>query len=109
MQRAFPGFFASRRNYDVVAGRDADGTRRSGVLEQSWRIGGASPAELLAMETFAADPSLSQVRTACHEDHGGVPPGGAIVHYQGVDPRLGPLAKYAVLESVDEQRRGHAA
>lgn len=41
-----PGFFASRRNYDVVQGIDRDGRPRAGVLEQSWRIGGASPAEI---------------------------------------------------------------
>lgn len=34
---AFPGFFASRRNYDVAQGRDADGREWSGVLEQIGR------------------------------------------------------------------------
>lgn len=37
----FPGFFASRRNYHIGQGRDAKGRFKSGVLEQSWRIGGA--------------------------------------------------------------------
>ncbi|HEU4814261.1 MAG TPA: DUF3182 family protein [Xanthomonadaceae bacterium] len=110
MQRAFPGFFASRRNYDVVAGLDARGTHRSGVLEQSWRIGGASPAELLAMEAFAANPAVVRVRVSCHEAYGDcTPPAGATVHYNGDDPRLGPLTKYAVLLAVDERAHGHAA
>ena len=110
MQRAFPGFFASRRNYDVVAGLDVRGTRRSGVLEQSWRIGGASPAELVAMEAFAADPALTRVRAACHEAYGEAdPPPGAVVHYRDTDPRLGPLTKYAVLESADREVHGYAA
>lgn len=110
MQRAFPGFFASRRNYDVVAGRDARGALHSGVLEQSWRIGGASPAELLAMEAFAADPAVVRVRASCHEAYGDcAPPAGAVVHYHGHDPRLGRLAKYAVLLAVDERAHGHAA
>lgn len=39
---AFPGVIASRRNYDVVHGLDAHGRPRTGVLEQSWRVGGAS-------------------------------------------------------------------
>jgi Protein of unknown function (DUF3182) len=43
----YPGFMASRRNYDVGQGIDADGRRRSGVFESSWRIGGASSAELV--------------------------------------------------------------
>ena len=52
VEAAYPGFFASRRNYDVVAGLDAWGQRRCGVLEQSWRVGGASPAELVALAAF---------------------------------------------------------
>ena len=51
--RAFPSFFASRRNYDVVQGRDEQGRRLSGVLEQSWRYGGASAAEVAALKAFA--------------------------------------------------------
>ena len=46
---AYPGFLGSRRNYDVAWGQDGDGREYSGVLEQSWRFGGASPAEILAM------------------------------------------------------------
>jgi hypothetical protein len=38
----YPGFMASRRNYDVAQGIDSDGRRRSGVLESSWRAGGAN-------------------------------------------------------------------
>src|SRR5204863_189054 len=40
----FPGFMASRRNYDVGQGLDAEGVRRSGVFESSWPSGGASTA-----------------------------------------------------------------
>jgi hypothetical protein len=42
----YPGFLASRRNYDVGQGIDGRGQWRSGVLEASWRSGGASTAEL---------------------------------------------------------------
>ncbi|HEY9359982.1 MAG TPA: DUF3182 family protein, partial [Xanthobacteraceae bacterium] len=38
----YPSFIASRRNYDVGQGIGADGRRRSGVLESSWRAGGAT-------------------------------------------------------------------
>ena len=55
----FPGMFASRRNYDVAQGVDARGQWRSGVLEQSWRIGGATGAEIAALEAFRADPALA--------------------------------------------------
>jgi len=34
---AYPGFVASRRNYDVGQGTDANGEWRSGVFEASWR------------------------------------------------------------------------
>src|SRR5690606_17642526 len=43
-----PGFYASRRNYDTLQGLDARGRPCAGVLEQSWRIGGASSAEIAA-------------------------------------------------------------
>ncbi|HLT44018.1 MAG TPA: DUF3182 family protein [Luteimonas sp.] len=49
---------ASRCNYDVIVGEDRDRRRHCGVLEQSWRFGGASMAELLAMERFAREPDL---------------------------------------------------
>lgn len=102
MLASFPGFFASRCNYDVVAGTDATGRHASGVLEQSWRIGGASPAELAAMEAFAADPSLQWVRARCHEVHGEcTPPQGATTCYRGDDPGTGPICKYAIVEAFD--------
>ena len=49
-----PGLLASRRNYDVARGLDAEGRWRCGILEQSWRIGGASGAEIAALERFRA-------------------------------------------------------
>ena len=53
---------------------------------------------------------LVRVRAACHEIYGEcTPPPGAIVHYDGHDPRLGKLVKYAILESVEERAHGHAA
>ena len=51
----FQGLFASRRNYDVLHGRDAPGRWHCGVLEQSWRIGGASGPEVAALEAFRGD------------------------------------------------------
>ncbi|VFT63737.1 biotin carboxylase [Pseudomonas aeruginosa] len=65
----FPGCFASRRNYDIAQGRDGNGRERFGVLEQSWRVGGASSAEIAALEAFRADPGLPAVRAASFEIH----------------------------------------
>lgn len=105
VREAYPGFFASRYNYDVVFGRDGNGDARSGVLEQSWRIGGATPAELAALEAFAADPRLRVVRTSCHEVHGRcAPPADAVVHYCAVDPHWGRITKYSI-----RQGDGHAS
>lgn len=100
--RCFAGFFASRRNYDVAQGTRADGSRRSGVLEQSWRIGGASGAELAALRAFAADPALRAVRARSVEVHGEceVPP-HALRLFDGVDARVGRLVKYATVEPHD--------
>jgi hypothetical protein len=96
--RAYPGLFASRRNYDIIQGTDAGGVARSGVLEQSWRAGGASGAEIAALEAFARDPNLTQVRSSTVEIFGesAPPPKGATVYYRGTDPAVGPLTKYAV-------------
>jgi hypothetical protein len=93
--------FASRRNYDVIQGLDAAGRRRSGVLEQSWRVGGASGAEVAALEAFRADPALRTVRTSTVEVYGeGVPPPPhAVVYFRGVDDQVGPITKYAMVEA----------
>jgi hypothetical protein len=94
------GFFASRRNYDVALGRDAQGHWHCGVLEPSWRIGGASGPEVAALEAFRADDALTAVRAWCVENYGPDlrPPPRAVVHYHGVDERLGPLIKYTLTE-----------
>ncbi len=92
-EAAFPGFIASRRNCDVAIGRDPAGQPCSGVLEQSWRIGGASSAEIHALAAFARDPTLQRIQAASWEVYGAAPsiPDGALVLYQGDDPSTGPL------------------
>src|SRR5262249_8081453 len=77
----FPGLCASRGNYDVAQGVDAGGRGCSGVLEQSWRIGGASGPEVAALLAFRDDPTLRAVRARCIEVYGASPdpPQGAIV------------------------------
>jgi hypothetical protein len=99
----FPGLLASRRNYDVVRGLDAEGRFCSGVLEQSWRIGGASGPEVAALAAFQADPTVCAVRAWCVEVFGPSedPPPGAIVHFRGVDDSLGPLTKFTMVEPYD--------
>jgi hypothetical protein len=93
----FTGMFASRCNYDVAAGFDAAGRQCVGVLEQSWRLGGASGAEVAALEALNDDPALQTVRASTTEVHGpGVPvPEGATLYFSGVDDHLGPITKYA--------------
>jgi Protein of unknown function (DUF3182) len=97
----FPKFFASRRNYDVARGSDAFGRSRSGVLEQSWRAGGASGAEIGALEAFSRDPTLHAVRAGTREIYGEAPtlPSNAVLYFSGVDPHVGPLTKYAWVDS----------
>lgn len=95
----YPGFFASRVNYDIAQGADRRGQWRSGVLEQSWRVGGATGAEIAGLEVFRADPGRHEVRASCFEVYGASAPvpAGAIVAYQGTDSRVGPLVKYTTL------------
>jgi hypothetical protein len=99
---AYPGFFASRRNYDVARGLDAQGQQRSGVLEQSWRIGGASAAEVFALEAFAVDPELKRIRASTREIYGDAPaPAHSTRLYRGSEPELGLLSKYVKVEPYD--------
>lgn len=94
-----PGFYASRRNYDVAQGVDAQGQDCSGVLEQSWRIGGASGAELAALEAFVADPTLCVVRASTFEIFEDKPlPDNTRVLYRGPDANGDFLMKYAMVE-----------
>ncbi|MGQ2908788.1 MAG: DUF3182 family protein [Aliihoeflea sp.] len=94
------GFIASRRNYDIACGVGWNNVIRIGLLEQSWRIGGASGAEILALEAFSADPLLQNVRARTVERYGlgAIAPSDAMIIFQGNDPFIGNLLKYAVLE-----------
>jgi hypothetical protein len=96
----FEGFLASRRNYDVAEGTDAQGRRRFGVLEQSWRVGGASGAEVEALAAFRADPHLQEVEAQTTEVYGGEqpPPARATVYFDGDDAHGGRLLKYVTIE-----------
>lgn len=95
-ERCLPGFIASRRNYDIARGTNAGGHLRSGVLEQSWRPGGASSAELLALQAFVDDPGLQRVRASSHEVFGHPDlPSDATLFYQGQDSELGQFSKFA--------------
>jgi hypothetical protein len=103
--RAFPGFFASRRNYDVACGRDDDDGVHVGVLEQSWRFGGASAAEIAALHAFERDAGLDLVLASTHEVYGEVDvPAHALVSFRGVDPQAGAMTKYCTVEA-----HGHPA
>jgi hypothetical protein len=99
----FPGFFASRVNYDVAQGVGGGGTWRSGVLEQSWRVGGATGAEMVAIESFWGDPALERMRVSCFEAYGAAAtiPADAQVHYRGIDKKTGHLTKYALQKPYD--------
>ncbi|WP_158597972.1 DUF3182 family protein [Noviherbaspirillum saxi] len=97
----FPPMFASRCNYDIAQGVDASGQWRSGVLEQSWRVGGASGAEIAALEAFHADPGLSVARASTVELYGPQIelPHDAVIYFQGSDDNVGPITKYVTLEA----------
>jgi len=106
IRSAFPGFIASRRNYDVASGVDENGHAYRGVLEQSWRIGGASGAEIGALRAFENDPALTVVRASTVELYGedvDVPANAGII-YQGVDAHSGRVTKFFTVESGPRTR-----
>ncbi|SAI06960.1 Protein of uncharacterised function (DUF3182) [Bordetella ansorpii] len=95
VQRHYPSILASRRNYDVALGADAQGMRRMGVLEQSWRAGGASLAEIAALEALASDPALHSVTAHTRERYGAGhprPPEHALV-FHAEDSTVGFISK----------------
>ncbi|SPS01046.1 DUF3182 family protein [Cupriavidus taiwanensis] len=98
------GMVLSRCNYDVAFGApagSADGGQMfCGVLEQSWRVGGATGAELVALAALRDDPDRTRVVASTREVYGNDVrvPEDAEIYYQGEDRHVGPLTKYARLE-----------
>ncbi|MCJ8205503.1 DUF3182 family protein [Pseudomonas sp. RGM2987] len=100
--QAYPNFFASRRNYDIAQGLDVGGQPRGGVLEQSWRMGGASSAELAALQVFVEDPQTCAVRVSSVETYVDQPlPSGAREVYRGPAHNGDFLLKYVTVQSYD--------
>jgi Protein of unknown function (DUF3182) len=102
---AFPGFLASRRNYDIGEGIDAGGRPRSGVFEASWRVGGATGAEVIALAAFKQDPSLHVIDVSHFEEFGQNlrAPEGAIVLFEGDDPRDGRMIRYTIVNRMERR------
>ncbi|MCX2897543.1 DUF3182 family protein [Pseudomonas mandelii] len=99
---AYPGFYASRRNYDIAQGLDSTGQMRSGVLEQSWRMGGASSAEVAALQSFVNDPGMRAIRVSSVETYIDQPlPADAIEVYRGPAENSDFLLKYVTVKSYD--------
>jgi len=99
---AYPGFYASRRNYDIAQGVASDGKPRSGVLEQSWRMGGASSAEMAALQSFVNDPGMRAIRVSSVETYIEQPlPAHAIEVYRGPAQDSDFLLKYVTVKSYD--------
>lgn len=99
---AYPGFYASRRNYDIAQGLDSKGQRCSGVLEQSWRMGGASSAEVAALQSFINNPGLRAIHVSSVETYvDQALPSDAIEVYRGPAENSDFLLKYVTVKSYD--------
>ena len=98
----YPEILASRKNYDVAIGRDANGALHCGVLDQSWRIGGTSGVEVAAVRIFKDRNDARFVKGSSNNVYGGdaVPPPNAIVHFHDVDHEFGPMLMYTTIEDV---------
>jgi hypothetical protein len=102
----FPGFLATRRNYDVGHGLGTAREQETAVFEASWRVGGASSAELAALTALAEDPSLHVVAASSIKKFGRHQKAarGATIYYQDDDPRDGPLIRYTTLRRMPDTR-----
>lgn len=102
--RAYPDILASRRNYDIAFGHNEAGDPRAGVLEQSWRSGGASMAELAALQALLLSPGRSTVWAETRERYGEQEPEPASERciYRGRDRRVGFITKSGgIVEDAD--------
>ena len=98
----YPDLLASRRNYDIGQGHDHKGNFYSGVLEHSWRIGGATGAELCAFEYFRKDATITCVEASTHcvfGEHTDLPP-QARIQFNGRDSDFGPMKVYTVVGKI---------
>lgn len=55
------GLIASRINFDAIFGDTSTGIQLAGICDQSFRIGGATPAEVLAVKALLDNPQATQV------------------------------------------------
>jgi Protein of unknown function (DUF3182) len=104
---AYPGFIASRRNYDVGLGLDVNGQPGSGVFESSWRVGGATGAEVAALAEFVRDSSVEVVEASHVEEFGRdrEPPPEATTSIRLDDPEEGPMIRYTVVRRIERAKR----
>lgn len=103
LARTIYAVITSRNNYDVIQGQDRRGNAFSGVLEQSWRIGGASGAEILAAREFKNQPGLSLVQASTFDafGHDIQVPNRAVIHYRDVEQNVGPVVIYTVITRME--------
>ena len=104
----FPGFFASRRNYDVMQGIDSRGTAAHAVSSSNRGGSAARAAPRSARSTPSARTlDCESVRAVSVEIYGESPPppADAVVYFRGVDARVGPLTKYSRVEPDADARR----
>jgi hypothetical protein len=88
---------------------DAAGHWRSGVFEAPWRVGGASTAEVVALAEFQRDPALQNVEVSRKEFGANRrPPGGAVVHFCGDDPEVGPVMRYTLVKRRQRRKQPQA-
>ena len=95
VSQAYPSLIASRRNYDIALGRSTAGAWRVGVLEQSWRAGGASIAEASALLHLTHHPDCREISAYTQERYGSTsePPDPGDLVFHGQDSQVGWLTK----------------
>ncbi len=86
-------------------GVDGRGRWRSGVVEASWRVGGATSVEVAAFAVFMEDAAVDVVHASSVQAFGGgiEPPAGARIHVQGDDPKLRPMIQYTLVTPVRQR------
>ena len=102
--RAYPGFMASRRNYDVGRGIDADGRRRFGVLNPRGALAVPAARNFSRRLHSHGTPTLRSSRHLAWSNwQQPQPPPDAVVHFHGEDPEAGPVLRYSVVTGAQAE------
>jgi hypothetical protein len=91
----------TRFNLDIIEGENTQGEKVIRIIEQSFRVGGASPAEFLALKGLIGKNKDKIIHTSSYLQFNNLKsPIGSIEIAQGNDDELGPYKIGCTLHQI---------